>query len=182
MSSKFLPIASSQKPICLRPHIIDISAADAVDHRDVDHLALARALRFEDAADEPEGHEHPAAAEVADEVDRRRRLAAGPTEVRERARERDVVDVVTGGLRHRAVLAPPGHPAVDELGIAGETVVGTEPEPLGDAGPVALEERVRLLDEPEHELDALGILEVDTDRAPPAVERLEVRLVERRPD
>ena len=136
------------------------------------------ALRFEDAADETERHEHPAAAEVADEVDRRRRLAAGPTEVRERAGERDVVDVVTGGLRHRTVLAPSGHPPVDELGIAGEALVGTEAEALGDAGPVALDERVGLLDETQHELDALGVLEVDTDRPPPAVHRLEVRLVE----
>ncbi len=85
-----------------------------------------------------------------------------------------------GGLRHRAVLAPAGHAPVHELRVAGETHVGAEAEPLGDAGPEALDERVGPLDEPQHGLDAVGVLEVDADRAPAAVERLEVRLVERR--
>ena len=66
-------------------------------------------------------------------------LLAGATEVRERAGERDVVDVVAGGLRHRTVLAPAGHAAVDELRVAGETHVGAETEPLGHARAVALE-------------------------------------------
>ena len=143
------------------------------------HLALARALRFEDAAHDAERHEHAAAAEVADEVDRRRRLAARAAEVRERTGERDVVDVVAGGLRHRTVLAPAGHAAVDELRVAGEADVGTEAEALGHARPVALDQRVGLLDQPQHQLDAFGVLQVDADRAPAAVQRLEVRLVER---
>src|SRR4029079_5986815 len=100
---------------------------------------------------EPERHEHPAAAEVADKVDRRCGLATRPPEVRERAREGDVVDVVTGGLRHRAVLTPTGHPAVDELRIAGEAIVGAETEALGDSRPVALEGGVRLLDASGHQ-------------------------------
>ena len=57
----------------------------------------------------PNARNIAAAAEVADQVDRRRRLAARAAEVRERAGERDVVDVVAGGLRQRTVLAPAGH-------------------------------------------------------------------------
>ena len=125
-----------------------------------------------------ERHEHAAAAEVADEVDRRRRLATLPTEVRERAGERDVVDVVARGLRHRTVLAPPGHAAVHELRVAREAVVGTEAEPLGHARAVALDQRVGLLDEPQHRFDTFRLLQVDTDRPPTAIQRLEVRLVE----
>ena len=85
-----------------------------------------------------------------------------------------------GGLRHRTVLAPAGHAAVDELRVAGEAHVGAEAEPLGHAGPEALDQRVGLLDEAQHRLDAVGVLQVDADRAPAAVQRLEVRLVERR--
>ena len=128
------------------------------------------------AARDAERHEHPAAAEVADDVDRRRGLRARAAEVRERAAERDVVDVVAGGLRVRAVLAPAGHAAVDELRVAGEADVGPDAEPLGHAGPEALDERVGLLDEREHGLDAVGRLEVDADRAPAPVQDLEVRL------
>ena len=102
-------------------------------------------------------------------------LLAGPAEVRERAGERDVVDVVARGLRHRTVLAPPGHAPVDELRVAGEAHVGAEAEALGHAGPEALEQRVGALDELQHELDALGVLQVDADRAAAAVQRLEVR-------
>ena len=171
MSSTLTPDRSSQTPICLEAPHHRHEDRGAVDHRGVDDLALARAPRFEDAAHDAERHEHPAAAEVADEVDRRRRLAALAAEVRERAGERDVVDVVARGLRHRAVLAPAGHAAVDELRVAGEAHVGAEAEPLGDAGPEALDERVGLLDEPQHRLDAVGLLEVDADRAPAAVER-----------
>ena len=108
-------------------------------------------------------------------------FAARATEVRERAGERDVVDVVAGGLRHRTVLAPAGHAAVDELRVAGEARVGAEAEPLGDAGPEALDQRVGLLDEREHRLDAVGLLQVDADRAPAAVQDLEVRLVDGSP-
>ena len=106
----------------------------AVDHRGVDHLALARTLRLEQAAHDPEREEHGAAAEVADEVDRWSRLRTLATEVRERAGERDVVDVVAGGLRVRTVLAPAGHAPVDQLRVPREADVGADAEPLGDAG------------------------------------------------
>ena len=142
----------------------------AVDHGGVDDLALAGAARLDDPADDAEREEHPAAAEVADHVERRGRLVAGPTEVRERAGERDVVDVVARGVRHRAVLAPPGHPSVDEARVAGEAGVGTDAEPLGDARPEPLEERVGRLDEPQHGLDALGCF-----RSTPTERRLRSR-------
>ena len=99
---------------------------------------------------------------------RRRGRLADTTEVRERAGERDVVDVVAGRLRERTVLAPPGHAPVHQLRVAGEAHVGTEPEPFGHAGPEALDERVGLLDHPQHRLHPVGVLQVDGDGAPPA--------------
>ncbi len=126
----------------------------------------------------PNAEEHPAAAEVADEVDRRCRLAAGAPEVGERARERDVVDVVTRGLRHRALLPPPGHAPVHELRVAGEAVVGPKSHAFGDPGPEALEQRVGVLDKAQDRFHAVGVLEVDADRPAPAGQRVVVRAVE----
>ena len=94
------------------------------------------------------------------------------TEVRERAGERDVVDVVAGRVRERTVLAPSGHAPVDEARVAREARVGPEPEPLGHARAEPLDERVGLLDQAQHGLDAVGVLQVDGDVAPAArVER-----------
>ena len=83
------------------------------------------------------------------------------TEVRKRAGERDVVDVVPGRVSERAVLPPPGHAPVHEARVARQAVVGTEPEAFGHPRPEALDERVGLLDHPEHRLHAVGVLQVD---------------------
>jgi len=87
-----------------------------------------------------------------------------------RARERDVVDVVPRRVGHRARLAPARHPAVDEPRVAGQARVRADAEPLGDAGPEPLEERVGRLDKAEQRLDALRALQVDADRAPVPVQ------------
>ena len=96
---------------------------------------------------------------------RRNRGLTLPTHRVEGTREGDVVDVVAGGLRIRAFLAPAGHPAVDEARVAGEAVVGADTETLGDPRPEALDQAVGGLDEPHHGLDALRGLHVDADRA-----------------
>ena len=70
-------------------------ARGAIDHRGIDDLSLARALRLEQSADHAVRQQHPAAAEVADEIERRHRAFAPATDGLERAGERDVVDVVT---------------------------------------------------------------------------------------
>src|SRR6202022_2577358 len=51
-------------------------------------------------------------------------------------------------------------------------LAGPVPQPLRHAGPEALDERVRLLDHAQHGLDAVGLLEVDADRPPAAVQHL----------
>ena len=85
------------------------------------------AARFDDPADDAEREQHPPATEVADEVDRRRRALVGEPEVREHTGEGDVVDVVPGCLRERAVLAPTRHPPVHELRVSGEARSGPTP-------------------------------------------------------
>ena len=157
------------------PHIIDMRYAAPSTIAASTTWPFARAARFEHPAHHAEGQEHAAAAEVADHVDRRRGRLPGAPEVRERAGERDVVDVVTGGLRERTVLAPPGHAPVHEPRVAREAHVGPEPESLGDAGPVPLDERVGPLHQPQHGLDAVGVLEVDGDVAATAPRRRRTR-------
>ena len=51
--------------------------ADAVGHRRVDDLSAPRAPRLDERADDAEGEKHRAAAEVADEVERRDRRILG---------------------------------------------------------------------------------------------------------
>ena len=103
--------------------------------------------RSSSAARIAEREEEPTAAEVADEVDRRHRWAAGGADVREHAGERDVVDVVADVVGERPFLTPAGHAAVDEARVAVERDVRADAEPFGDAGPEALDQHVRGLAE-----------------------------------
>ncbi len=149
----------------------------SVHHGGVHHLALARALALEERAGDAVGEQHAAAAEVAHQVERRhRRLAAAPDRL-EGARQRDVVDVVPGGVGHRAVLPPAGHAPVDEARVAGQADVGSEPEALHHARTEALQDRIRLLDQLEDELDAVRVLQVDAHRAAAPVQHVEGRPV-----
>ena len=131
-------------------------AGGPVDHGGVDDLALPGGAGLEEGADHAEGEVHAASAEVAHQVHGRHRPGVVPTEVGEHAGEGDVVDVVSGHRGVGAFLAPPGHAAVDEGRVAGEAVVGADPEALGHAGAEALEEHVGTLHEAQHGLDALG--------------------------
>ena len=143
----------------------------AVGHRRVDDLATSGGACLEHGADDAEGEHHAPAAEVADQVERRHREAPGPADGRERPRQGDVVDVVTRLLRQRARLAPPRHPAVDETLVPRAAGVRAQPEPLHDSGAEALDQRIRLLDEPEHDLRRLALLEVERNRGTAARER-----------
>ena len=61
---------------------------------------------------------------------------------------------------------------VDEPRIAGQHLVGTEAEPLQDAGPETLDQHVGVVEQAEQDLPALRRLEVDGDARPAAVERV----------
>ena len=152
-------------PEAARPRAVERREHErgTVDHRRVDDLPSAGASALDQRARDPEREQHPAAGEVAEHVDRRRRLLAGAAQRLERARQRDVVDVVAGGLRVRPVLTPAGQPPVHELRVAGARDVGPDAEPLGDAGPEHLEEGVGLLHQPQQRLDAVGLLQIDGD-------------------
>ena len=80
-----------------------------------------------------------------------------------------------GHRRHRPLLTPPRHAAVDQPPVAPEAGVGPDAQSLGHAGPEALDQPVGLLDEPEHQLDGVGILEIDADGGTGPVQQVPVR-------
>jgi len=151
----------------------------SVRHRGVDDLALTRRPRVEDAHADAEREQHPAAAHVADEVERHDRVAVRGADRAERARERDVVDVVARIVGERAFLAPARHASVHEAPVAREARLGAESQPLRDAGTEPLDQRVGAIDEPEHEAGALRRLEVDGERPSSAEECGDERLATR---
>src|SRR5210317_446251 len=87
--------------------------------------------------------------------------------------EGDVVDVVAGGLRVRAILAPARHPAVDESRVPLGAHVGTDAEALHHPGAEPLDERIGLADEVEEGGDSIGMLQIEGDVATSALEHVE---------
>jgi len=85
---------------------------------------FARAADLEQAAQHAEGQHHGAAAHVADQVQRRRRRQPGMSHGVQRAADGDVVQVVAGGLRQWAVLAPARHASVHQPRIARQALFG----------------------------------------------------------
>ncbi|MEY9143844.1 hypothetical protein ABIF00_001828 [Bradyrhizobium elkanii] len=81
----------------------------------------------------------------------------------QRACDRDVVDVVAGGVRQRAFLAPAGHASIDQPGIAREHDVRTEPEALHHAGPKTFDQRVGMAEQVEHFGNRRLVLEIELD-------------------
>ena len=81
------------------------------------------------------------------------------------AAERHIVDVVPGRLGQGAVLSPAGHPGVDQPRVAGQALVRSDPQPLGGAGPHALDEDVGGVEETQQCGAAVVVLEVQDDAA-----------------
>lgn len=146
----------------------------AVDHGGVNHLAASRALAFEQRAHHAERQHQPAAAEVPDEVERRRRRLAATADVVEDTGQGDVVDVVPRRLGERPFLPPTGHAAVDQTRIARQADVGAESEAFHDAGAVALEQAVGALQQVENQRHPIGMLQVDTDAAAAAAQDVQL--------
>jgi hypothetical protein len=145
-----------------------------IDHRRVDSLPASRLPGLEDAADEAEREERPAAV-VGDKVERRRRRCAAPADRVKRAREGDVVDVVPGHLCVPAALSPAGDPCVDEAPVARQARLGADAETFCYARAEALDERIRVLDQAQHRRRSIVVLQVDNDRAPSTIEEVVCR-------
>ena len=73
---------------------------------------MARLARFQHGGDDSESEIQGAAAEIRNQVQRRHRRAALRSDGMQRAGQSQVVQIVAGGLRQRAVLAPACHAPV----------------------------------------------------------------------
>src|SRR5690606_34955616 len=94
----------------------------AVDDGGVDDLAGAGGPRVVQGGEDAEGQVEGAARVVAEQVGRGGRGAVGVADHAEGAGEGDVGDVVARAVGEGAVLAPAGHPAVDQARVAGVAV------------------------------------------------------------
>ena len=92
------------------------------------------------------------------------RRAVGGTERSEHPRRGEVVDVVTRGEGHRAVLAEPADAGIDQAGIAPPAFLGPQTQALHHPGPESLHEDVGLVGETAHHLGPVGMLEVHRHR------------------
>src|SRR5690606_37737618 len=92
--------------------------------------------------------EHRPPAEVADEIDRRdRSLAASSSDRVQHSGHRKIVDIVTGPMRQRSVLSPPRYASVDKIGVARETLIGTDSQALRHPWAISLDQHIRVGDQ-----------------------------------
>ena len=144
-----------------RGHRVEVGGA--VDDRGVDDLPLPAGAGLEERGEDADDEVGRAAAEVAEQVGREVRAGRVLAEAVEGAGDGDVVHVVAGRAAPRTVLAPAGHPAVDQPRVARVALVRPEAEPLDGAGAHPLDEHVGLLDEVEDGGHRVGVLEVEGD-------------------
>src|SRR3546814_3985157 len=79
---------------------------------------------------------------------------------------------MAGARRERAILPPPGHPAIDQRRIFGPEALGAEPGPLHHAGTEAFDEHVGAPDQRPGDAETRGVLEINRDRALRAPEKI----------
>ncbi len=170
-----------------RPEVEDVGAGDvgpqalgaqsveegaqqrhAVDHRGIDNLARPGVEALEERAEDADHQQHPTAAVVAQQVERGSRRRVAPTQRVECSGEGYVVDVVPGHLGVRPLLSPARDTGVDQALVAAKTDLGPHAEPFGDPRPVAFDQDVGSVDQAKRRGQAVGLLEVDRDRSPPA--------------
>ena len=122
----------------------------AVHDGGVDHLAVPGRGPLDQGRADAVGHDHSAAAEVAEQVGGELGPAAGAAQRVQGAGAGDVADVVPGRGGQRAVLAPAGHPGVHQPRVAGQASLRADAHPLGHSRPEALEQHVGGVDEAQH--------------------------------
>ena len=129
----------------------------AVAHRGIHHLPLAGFLCLQQRGEHADHEIECAAAKISDQVERRHRLLFR-TDRGQRAGHRDVIDIVTGGLRERALLAPSGHAAINQTRIVRLHHFRPEPQPFHDARAEAFDQRVGMAQQIQYLCDASLVL------------------------
>ena len=136
---------------------------DPIDHRGVDDLSEAGSRPLEQGPHDADQQQHPPAAVVAEEVQRRHRGLAPPAKMVKSTGESHIVDVVPRRGRVRTILTPPCHSGVDEAGIATETGLGTETEAFGHTGAAPFHQDVGPVDQLQSDRVTVGVGQVQSD-------------------
>ena len=174
------PVRRAQGPGRLARHPVlgrlpDGQRHGRLEERGVHELPRARALAVLQRAEDPVGGEE-SGAEVGERHARLRRRALLARDADDPAHAlRD--QVVAAPRRIRARPAETAHRAVDEPWVHGAERVVAEPQALGHAGPVVLDEDVGALRQPLDDLHAFRALEVHGEPTLAAVHRHERRAV-----
>ncbi len=143
----------------------------AFGHRDVEVRAAAGALPPDERAEDRGRAPQRTAGEIRDLHSRHLRRAVARSRHRERARERDVVEVVTGAMRVRPGLAVAADRAHDDARISrGERRVA-DAELVHHARAKALDDDIRALDHREERVARRGLFEIERERALAAIDR-----------
>ena len=106
----------------------------AVDHRSIHDLPRPRFLCFQHRAYKTKSQEHATPAKITNQIKGWHGLTTGFAYRMQCARKGNIVNIVTGGLRHRAFLTPASHAAVDQFPIATHTFFRANTEPLSYPG------------------------------------------------
>jgi hypothetical protein len=146
-----------------------------VDDRRVDDLPPPGGGPLYQRRADAVGHQHAAAAEVAEQVRGELRRAARPAQGVQGPGPGQVADVVPHRRGQRPVLPPPRHPGVDQPRVAGQADLGTNPDAFGHARPETLEQHIRDLGQPEQRVDRARVLQVEHGRPAAAVDQLTLR-------
>ncbi|MNQ65337.1 hypothetical protein D3C85_797900 [compost metagenome] len=118
---------------------------DHVEDRRVDHATLPGAARTQQRADHAEGQAERAAGVAHGR--RHHRGRTGLRRQRQQARQCHVVEVVAGGARQRAALAPTGHAAVDQARVARPALRRPQAQALHHAGAISFDHHVGCFDQ-----------------------------------
>ena len=82
----------------------------------------------------------------------------------QRSRQRQIIQIMSRGLRKRTRLSPTGHAAVDQPGISLERYIRAKAEALHGAGPKSFDQCVGLADQLEGERNSVGLFHIDRHR------------------
>ncbi|MNP50811.1 hypothetical protein D3C76_1450960 [compost metagenome] len=85
---------------------------------------------------------------------------------------------MTGGVSERPLLAPAGHPAVDQLRVALQTHVRSKPQTLHHTGAEALDQYIGILDQLQQHLSGARLARIDGDAATTTAEHAAVGVQE----
>src|SRR6202020_2730796 len=114
---------------------------------------------------------------IPDQIERGKRGLPRSSDGLECAGDGDVIDVVAGRRGQGTRLPPTGHPTIDEPRIALHAHVRSHAQALGNTGTKAFYEPVGLVDQAQHQISPVSVLQAYGDRPSSAVHQIDVRML-----